>query len=145
MQAHDEKFPQSASGSLYPTHYVVGVIDDVREAEQAERAFKDAGYDASMLRLFKGREAVEKTQELEAQKSRWQQFLSSFQDATDETGVSVYQQEAHQGHNILNVRADSRQEIENIRDLMTQFHAHAIKFFGPWSVEDLPPRDTRKH
>lgn len=140
MQAHDERFPQSPGGSLYPTHYVVGVIDDLREAEQAEQAFKDAGYDAGGIRLFEGQEAVEKAQKLEEQKNWLQQFLSSFQDTTDETGVSIYRKEAHRGHNILNVRADSRQEVESIRDLMTQFHAHALKYFGPWSVEDLPPR-----
>lgn len=140
MQAHDEKFPQSASGALYPTHYVVGVIDDLREAEHAEQAFKDAGYDPCGIRLFEGGKAVEKAQELEIQKNWLQQILSSFQDTTDETGVSIYQKEARQGHNILNVRADSRQDVEHIRDLMARFHAHAMKYFGPWSVEDLPPR-----
>jgi hypothetical protein len=141
MQAHDEKFPQSASGSLYPTHYVVGVIDDVREAERAEQAFRNAGYDSSTLRLFGGREAVEKAQELEAQKNWVQHLLSGFQNAPEATS---YQQEAQRGHNILNVRANSHQEVEHIRDLLVQFHAHMITFFGPWSVEDLSSRDTRQ-
>jgi hypothetical protein len=140
VQAHDENFPQSASGSLYPTHYVVGIIDDVREAEQAEQAFRNAGYDSGTLRLFEGREAVEKAQELEAQKNWLQRLLSGLQDAPNET---IFQQEAQRGHSILKIRANSRQEVEYIRDLLVQFHAHTITFFGPWSVEDLPLGDTR--
>ena len=56
-RAHHPNFPQTLVGSLYPVNYVVGVIDDLQEAQQAERAFKDTGHDASTTRLMESQEA----------------------------------------------------------------------------------------
>ena len=143
-QAHDPKFPQTAGGSLYPTNYVVGVIDDLQEAQQAEQAFKQAGYDAQKIRLMEGHEATEKVQELEEGKNWFQHFLSSFQNSTDETGSDVYQLAAQQGKQILHVRADSQADVDKISALMMRYHAHAVKFFGSWSVSDIPPQSLPK-
>ena len=74
-QAHDPKFPQTPSGALYPTHYVVGVIDNLQEARQAVRAFKDAGYDADEIRLMEGQEVLDKAQELDENKNWLQRVL----------------------------------------------------------------------
>jgi hypothetical protein len=151
-QAHDPKFPQTAAGSLYPVNYVVGVIDDLQEAQQAEQAFKDAGYDVNTTRLMESHEAITKIQELEQSKNRFQRFFSSFQTTTDETGADIYSFEARQGHHILYVRACltymracSPREVQQICRLMEQYHAHAVKFFSFWAVEDIPPSSARKH
>jgi hypothetical protein len=151
-QAHDPNFPQTPIGSLYPVNYVVGVIDDLQEALQAEQAFKDAGYDASTTRLMESQEAVTKIRELELKKNPFQRFFSSFQATTDETGADIYRFEAKLGHHILYVRACSSylricspQEVEQICALMERFHAHAVKFFSFWSVEDIPPKNIQKH
>lgn len=141
-QAQDPKFPQSADGSLYPKNYVVGVIDDLSEAKQAIEAFKEAGYSAEEIRLMKSEEAQQKPAELDRDKNVFQRFFSSFQGKTDETGIDVYQQEASKGKHILHVRADSDDEVDKITALMQRYHGHAIKFFGQWSVADMPPRDT---
>lgn len=146
VQAYHPKFPQTATGSLYPTNYVVGVIDDLQEARQAVQAFKDAGYDSNTVRLMNSQEALDKIRELEQRKNGFQRFLSSFQDATDDTGTDVFRFEAKEGHHLLYVRACayslrtcSTEEITQIRDIMSRYHAHAIKFFGLWWVEDIPP------
>lgn len=144
-QAHDPKFPQASSGSLYPKNYVVGVIDDLQEAQRATEAFKSAGYDMNEIRLMDSGEALEKVQELDQEKNWLQSILSSFQDTTDETGAHIYQLEARRGNHILHVRADSRAEIDKISELMQQYHAHTIKFFGPWSVADIPPKGFKEH
>ena len=144
-QAHDPKFPQSASGSLYPTNYVVGIIDDLQEAKQAEQAFKEAGYAAENVRLMKSNEVLEKVNELNENKNWFQRFLSSFQGTTDETGAHVYQLAAQQGKQILHVRADSQQDVDKISALMMRYHAHAVKFFGNWSVSDVPPQSIPGH
>lgn len=149
VQAYRPNFPQKVTGSLYPTNYVVCVIDDLGKARQAEQAFKDAGYDANTVRLMNSEEALEKIQELEQRKNRFQRFFSSFQDATDDTGTDIFRFEAKLGHHLLYVRACaysvrtcSTHEIEQIRDIMAAFNAHAIKFFGFWWVEDVPPPST---
>lgn len=145
-QAYHPKFPQTASGSLYPINYVVSVIDNLDEARQALQAFKDAGYDADTVRLMSSQEALEKLEELEQQKNFFQRFLSSFQDATDDTGIDVFTVEAKQGNNLLfvracgaSVRACAPEEIAQIRDILGRYHARIIKFFSPWWVEDVLP------
>ncbi len=84
-QAYHPKFPQTATGSLYPVNYVVSVIDELDMAKQALQAFADAGYDSNTVRLMDSQEALDKLYELEQQKNFFQRFLSSFQDATDDT------------------------------------------------------------
>lgn len=150
--AYHPRFPQTPIGSLYPINYVVGVIDNLQEAQQAAQAFNDSGYDVNTTRLMESPEAIAKLQELEERKNRFQRFFSSFQAATDETGVDIYRFEARQGHHILfvractfNIRACSLNEIQQISDLMERFHAHAIKFFGFWAVEDLPAKGQTRH
>src|SRR4029077_9829958 len=145
------KFPQTPVGSLYPINYVVGVIDDLQEAQRAEQAFQAAGYDANTTRLMTSEEAVAKVQELERRRNPFQRFFSSFQAATDETGADVYHFEARQGHHILYVRACSNyvracslKEVEQICMLMERFHTHTVKFFGFWSVEDILPGSRQR-
>lgn len=144
-QAHDPKFPQSSSGSLYPKNYVVGVIDNHEEAQQALQAFQKAGFPAEELRLMEGDEALQKTEELDKEKNIFQRFFSSFQGKTDETGVEIYRMNARHGRHILHVHADSDEQVEKIAALMQQYHGHAIKYFGPWSVADIPPRSLPQH
>src|SRR3954470_19035011 len=78
-QAYHPQFPHTPIGSLYPTNYVVCVIDNLQEAQQAAQAFNAAGYDASTTRLMESQEALTKIQELESRKNRFQRFFSSFQ------------------------------------------------------------------
>lgn len=141
-QAHDPKFPQTPSGSLYPKNYVVGVIDDHQAARQATQAFRDAGYDAEEVRLMEGNEVLQKAQELDEHKNWLQRLLSSFQDRTDETGARVYEREARAGKHVLHVRADSPDEVDKISALMQRYGAHTVKFFGTWSVADVPPQSV---
>lgn len=145
-QAYHPKFPQTVTGSMYPVNYVVCVIDDLDQAQQALQAFKDAGYDANTVRLMTSQQALDKIQELEHQKNVFQRFISSFQDATDDTGIDIFRFEARQGNNILfvracgaSLRACAPEEIRQIRDILGRYHARTIKFFSPWWVEDVLP------
>ncbi len=145
-QAYHPKFPQTVTGSIYPVNYVVSVIDDLEQARQALQAFKDAGYDANTVRLMTSQEALDKIQELEQQKNFFQRFVSSFQDATDDTGIDIFRFEAREGHHILfvracgaSLRACAPQEIHQIRDILSRYQARTIKFFSPWWVEDVAP------
>ena len=144
-QAHDSKFPQAPSGALYPKHFVVGIIDDLQDAQNAVQAFKEAGYNASEIRLMESQEVIDKIQQLDEDKNWLQRILASFQDNTDETGVHIYQLAAQQGKQILHVRANSDKDVDKISTLMMRYHAHAIKFFSPWSVSDITPKSIQGH
>jgi len=139
-QAHDSTFPQSASGSWYPKDYVVGVLNDLQEAQRAQQALEEAGYTAENIRLMESTEAVQKNRDLEKEQNPLQRFFSSFQDKTDETGAHVYLVEAQKGHHILYVHADTQEDVEKIAALMRRYHGHTMKFFSSWSVADIPPQ-----
>jgi hypothetical protein len=145
-QAYHPKFPQTMTGSLYPLNYVVCVFDDLTEGRQAQEAFRAAGYDSNTVRLMESQEALNKLKELEQQKNVFQRFLSSFQDATDDTGADIFTFEVKQGHHLLfvracgaSLRACAPEEIAQIRTILGRFHARTIKFFSPWWVEDVAP------
>lgn len=151
-QAYHPKFPQTLVGSLYPTNYIVAVVDDLAEARRAVQAFRDAGYEENTVRLMNAQETLTKIQELEAKKNALQRFFSSFQGATDETGAEVYRFEAKLGHHILYVRACassirtcSTREIGQIRSILKAHGAHTVKFFGTWAVEDIPLQGVPGH
>lgn len=144
-QAHDPKFPQSSSGAFYPKNYVVGIIDDIQEARLAKQAFKDAGYNIDEIRLMESQEAQQKMHQLDEEKNWLQRIFSSLQGNTDETGAHIYRLAAQQGKQILHVRADSQDEVNRISALMQRYHAHAVKFFGSWSVADVPPQSIQEH
>lgn len=141
-KAYDPKFPQTTSGALYPKNYVVGIIDNHQEAQQAAQAFREAGYDASEVRLMEGHDVLQKAQQLEEEKNWLQRFLSSFQDSSDETGAHIYQVAAKQGKHVLHIRANSPEDVDKISALMQRYHAHTVKFFGSWSVADIPPQSV---
>lgn len=144
-QAYNPKFPQTPSGSLYPTNYIVCVFDKLEDGQQALQAFHDAGYEEDTVRLMGADETVAKVSELEKRKNPFQRFFSSFQGATDETGAEIYLLEAKEGHHILYVRACATSmrtcntdEISGIRAILKDHHARIVKFFGTWAVEDIP-------
>lgn len=141
-KAYDPKFPQTTSGALYPKNYVVGIIDNHQEAQQAAQAFREAGYDASKVRLMEGHDVLQKAQQLDEEKNWLQRFLASFQDSSDETGAHIYQVAAKQGKHVLHVRANSPEDVDRISALMQRYHAHTVKFFGSWSVADIPPQSV---
>lgn len=135
-QSNDSSFPKTSHGTMYPKNYVVGVIDDLQEAQQAEQAFKAAGYPSEENRLLTSDEEIHKAQEIEGHKNRLQRFFSSFNSS--EAEAQMYQQEAQKGRHVLYVHAKSQDDVDKIGDLMRQHGARMIKFFGSWAVTDIP-------
>ena len=129
--AHDSNFPQRPSGAIYPKHYVVGVINDPQEA----------GFAHHDIRLFHNEELIEHVQQAEKRRNPLQRLVATFQQGTDEgDDTQVYVEEARLGHHILNVYASNEAQVERVRDIITTYHAHTIKYFGTWTIADLHPK-----
>ncbi|HLV97418.1 MAG TPA: hypothetical protein VKT82_01965 [Ktedonobacterales bacterium] len=133
-------------GDWHTEHYVAGVIDDLDEAEQARSALEQAGWKADEVRLFRGKPAVQKIEQIEAERSLPERLAATVRGATSDEGPisEVYETEAEQGHQILAVYAHDPAEVERARRILAAHQAHALEYFGSWVITDLPAQeDTR--
>ena len=123
----------------YPLHRVVGVIDTLQEAEQAVQALQAAGYRTQDIRLIQSQEFIAGVREWKRQKSPLARTVAIFL-ASDDEGFpgDLYLSEAEQGHAILGVRLSTSEQVNHVRDILVNYHAHLIKYFGRGAIEDLP-------
>jgi hypothetical protein len=135
----DAGFQHTRPIPSYPLHRLVGVIDTLQEAEQAVRALQDAGYHAQDVHLIPGQDFIAGVQEWKQRKSPLAQVVEIFL-ASDDEGFArdTYLHEAEQGHAILSVRLPSSEQVNQVRDILVNYHAHQIKYFGRWAIEDVP-------
>lgn len=77
--------------------------------------------------------------EWEQRKSPLVQVVEIFLASYDEGFPGeMYLHEAEQGHAILSVRLHSSEQVNHVRDILVNSHAHQIKYFGRWAIADLP-------
>ncbi len=123
----------------YPIHRVVSVIDTLQEAEQAVHALQDAGYHAQDIHLISSQELIAGIREWKQRENPWSQaveiFLASYDDGFP---GETYLDEAEQGYAILSVRLSTSEQMNQIRDILVNYHAHQIKYLGRWAITDLP-------
>ena len=123
----------------YPLHRLVGVIDTLQEAERAVRALQDAVYHTQDIHLISGQEFMAGVREWEQQKSPLVKTVEIFLASYDEGFPrDTYLHEAEQGHAILSMRLSTSEQMNQVRDILVNFHAHQIKCFGRWAITDLP-------
>ncbi len=123
----------------YPRHQVVSVIDNLQEAEQAVKALQDAGYNAKDIRLISYQDFIEAFRELQQQHSSLSRLVHIFLKSYDEGFAGeMYLQQAQQGHAILTVHIPEPEQMNQVRDILVNYHAHLIKYFGRWTITDLP-------
>jgi hypothetical protein len=69
---------------------------------------------------------------------RSEMLFRFFASTDDGFPGDVYLHEARRGHPILVVHLKRAEQMEQLRDLLTPYHAHHIKYIGTWTVTDLP-------
>ncbi len=138
----DTNFPYTSLGVPYPKHYVVGVIDDLQEAERAVQALLQVGFTATDIRLRTGQEVLEVRREHDEQKPKLlTRIVETINDASSDDELNetdVYAEEASEGHNILNVYARTSDQITSAQNVLAAHYAHTIKYFGDWTITELP-------
>ena len=137
-KAHDLNFPyNNVLGIPYPKHYVVGVIDDLQEAEKAAQALRNAGYDDEDIRLYHSQEVVQLAQDHEKKQNILTRFAIAL-DEDEDVEVRFLEEEARRGHHLLHVYTPTSELVDRARGIFAAYHAHTIKYFGSWAIADLP-------
>ena len=135
----DAGFQHTDPVTSYPIHRVVCVIDSLQEAKQAVHALQDAGFSAEDIHLIQSQDFIAGVQEWKQRKNPLSQVVEIFLASYDEGFPGeTYLYEAEQGHAILSVRLPSPEQVNQVRDILVNYHAHQIKYFGRWAITDVP-------
>jgi hypothetical protein len=135
----DAGFQQADPLTAYPLHRVVGVINSLQEAKQAVHALQDAGFSGEDIHLIQSQDFIAGVQEWKQQRSPLVQVVEIFLASYDEGFPGeTYLHEAEQGHAIRSVRLSMSEQVNHVRDILANYHAHQIKYFGRWAITDLP-------
>lgn len=140
MSHSDETlFPPAADNLNQSSNWLVGVIDDPRAAEQAIQALYAAGFAQDDVLLLSGPEALKRLEAKDEQRGPLGWAHKAVANIVTDAGdfEDNYAQEASAGHSIINVHAEEHVDIDRARDVLTQYGAHYVKHFGPWTITDL--------
>jgi nucleotide-binding universal stress UspA family protein len=138
-ETQEREFPLTRPGAVYPKHYLMAVIDEVKEAEDTVQALRHAGIPAEDIRLFESHEVLEYAEDTEGTRGLGSRIADVFQAITsdEDAHVLIYVQEALRGHAILNVYAPTDEQVEQVRDILVAHGARTIKYFGLWAITVL--------
>jgi hypothetical protein len=136
---HDTNQEQMNATHSLPTHYVIGAIDDMQEAEKVVQALRDAGYAAQDILLIPGQSFIEAIQEWKQESSSFKKAIYVFFTSTDEGFPGdVYFQLARQGANVLAVYASTMEEAQQVAQILNNYSVRFVKYFGSWSTTNFP-------
>ncbi|MFL5665411.1 MAG: universal stress protein [Ktedonobacteraceae bacterium] len=138
-ETQEREFPLTRPGAVYPKHYIMAVIDEVKEAQDAVQALRHAGIPAEDIRLFESHEVLEYAEHTERTRSLRSRIADVFQTITSDEDAHVlsYVEEALRGHAILNVYAPTDEQVERVKNILVAHRARNIKYFGRWAITVL--------
>jgi uncharacterized protein (TIGR02246 family) len=125
----------------YPTNRVVGTVGDAGKARAAIDALLGAGFDRAHIDILHGEEDLRRLDPTGAEHG----FLAQFQ----RTLIRTFETEEfkHLTHHVEDVRAGrfvimvlTKRRVQRIMaaDILHQYGAEFVGFYGRWAREDLP-------
>lgn len=128
---------QLHEGTRYPTDHLMAIIRDKQGAEQVAQALHDAGF-ADVV-LFHGRQALQTIEANERRESplrrSWERMSVEMSDETDYR--RQYLAALRQGHSVVMIYARQLAQVDQAAGILMAHRAHAIQFFGRWTITDL--------
>jgi hypothetical protein len=138
-------------GVWYPTHHVVGVIDDRSSADRAADAlrtvWRDAGDPEDAVRVFHpedAREAIRRTRGFHGPAKRAIAALGHGLGSEEGVAHLDYQRAVNAGHNVLAVLTPTDEAVERACAVLADFDVRHLRYYGPLAVTDLRP-ETDEH
>jgi hypothetical protein len=123
-----------------PTNKVVGVIDDARDAKDALRDLRAAGFTTGEVELLAGEEAarqIDEAQEILVHIFLPIQKVPAYYDAP--VISRRVEQELLADHYLIGVTAKDEEARWQARDVLKSRGGHFINFYGRFAAEALEP------
>ncbi|HEU0025513.1 MAG TPA: hypothetical protein VFQ25_00215 [Ktedonobacterales bacterium] len=138
-QSDETMFPASPDNVNLTSNWLVGVIDDPQQAEQAERELLQVGFSRDHVLLLRGDEATQRLRTKDEQRGPLGWLLKVVSDVTSDVGEyeAKYADEARAGHAIINVQVSEQDRMERARQIIDAHGGHYLKHFGDWVISDL--------
>lgn len=132
-------FPPAAHRAGEEPNWVVSIIDDPKEADRAAEALRVAGVPDDDVMVLHGQEALDLAQAKEESQNPIARVLAAWGRASTDPGTAEeeYLDAARQGHALVNIRAESPEDVQRAREVLLAHNAHNVKHFGKWVSTDL--------
>ena len=122
-----------------PTNYVIGVIDQLHEAEQAVQTLQNAGYATQDILLIPSQDFIEVMQQRRQHTSSFKRAIHAFSvSSEDGFPADLYLQQARQGSHMLAAYASTGEQAQQIVQELRVYHVHHLKYFSQWATTDFP-------
>ncbi len=122
-----------------PTNYVIGVIDQLREAEQAVQTLQNTGYTAQDMLLISSQDFVEAIQQRRQHTSAFKRAIHAFSVSSEESfPADMYLHQAQRGAYVLAVYASTGEQAQQIAQKLHAYPVHHLKYFSQWAITDFP-------
>ena len=126
----------------YPTNRVVGTVSDPAKAREAIGALLQAGFNQSDIDLLQGEEGLHRLDETGAEHG----FLAQFQrtlirhfETEDFKHLTHHIEDVRAGRCVLMVLTKRREQRIVAGDILHQYGAEFVGFYGRWAWADVPP------
>jgi len=140
------KRPHDAKGHSdfipYPTNKVVGIIDDVGDAQAALHDLKAAGFTANQVQVLTGKEGAHRLDVKGDEHGPLARIVRSTQRLLGDYEIqhaTRHEQELLAGHFGIGIKAHYKEDRDKARQILKAHHGHFINFYSPWTMESLDP------
>ena len=123
-------------GTFYPKHYIVAVIPEQDQAQQAVAALREAGHPEQEARLWTGAEVLDRYNTF-LQKRNVLERLGSYLPSDEHEALQQYVSEAEEGQYFVTVYAPHPDQIERARDILAKHGASDMHYYGEFVMTDL--------
>jgi hypothetical protein len=139
MASHTDQDPVGPPTPTFPTHHVVGIVQDLQEGEQALHALRNAGHAEDQIHLIQSQEVVEGLQGRLQDRNLVRKWLHQWGTSSDEGYAGrLYLERARQGWHMIAVYAATAEQADQIAQLLGTYHVSLMKYYGRWSITNFP-------
>jgi hypothetical protein len=139
-KAHDEKV--SSDFIRYPINKVIGIIDDIRDAQAALHDLRAAGFTAGQITVLTGEAGAHRIDVRGDQHGPLAHIVRSIQKVLGDYEIkdaTRYEHEMLAGHFAIGVTARYQEDRDKVLPILKSHNGHFINFYSPLIVEELQP------
>jgi len=122
----------------YPTHKVVGIIDDAQDAQAAVDDLQRAGFTGKQIRVLTGTKGAHRIDARGDQHGLMAHLLRSTQKVLGDYEIphaTRHEEEMLAGHFGIGVTVRHKDDRERAVRILESHHGHFINFYGPLTMQ----------
>ena len=127
--------PAPRPWKFQPTGYLVAVLADAEEGQQAERALIDAGFDERDVKVYTGTQILENYDVYVGRRNLTDSVAGAVMD--DVEGKAIYLGYAREGRSALWLRLPDEYEVRKAMTILADFRYTHARYYGDKGVTDF--------